>query len=259
MMTLVLKHQDGSQETIKVDKNMSFSPKAGEQFYIDNSSGSKYTLNLVNGDSSVQLVFNTEPKIKLVFDGIVDLIKANDVENKTVLSVLNDSEGIKNLEQTVLNTEFKSDDVISSLRDLLNEGLATVDKVHGVIIDDFGSLTEALASAAAGGPTGDGSTTPSFTLDVPDTTFGGLGDRTLGTRTSRDFTSLNNTGTTVNTTITDATSEGDNGAGTNDVTTVVDDTATTNEDAAINIDVIANDTDVDSKSPVATVTQGANG
>ena len=45
----------------------------------------------------------------------------------------------------------------------------------------------------------------------------------------------------------------------NDVTTVVDDSATTNEDAAINIDVIANDTDVDSKSPVATVTQGANG
>lgn len=45
----------------------------------------------------------------------------------------------------------------------------------------------------------------------------------------------------------------------NDPTVVVDDTATTQEDTAIVIDVIANDTDVDSKSPVETVTQGANG
>lgn len=45
----------------------------------------------------------------------------------------------------------------------------------------------------------------------------------------------------------------------NDVTAVVSDTAITNEDTSIIIDVTANDTDEDAKSPVDTVTQGANG
>ncbi|MBD3842557.1 MAG: cadherin-like domain-containing protein, partial [Campylobacterales bacterium] len=45
----------------------------------------------------------------------------------------------------------------------------------------------------------------------------------------------------------------------NNVTTIVNDIATTNEDEAVTIDVIANDTDIDAKSPVASVTNGANG
>uniref|UniRef100_UPI00260F0EF7 Ig-like domain-containing protein n=1 Tax=uncultured Psychromonas sp. TaxID=173974 RepID=UPI00260F0EF7 len=49
-----------------------------------------------------------------------------------------------------------------------------------------------------------------------------------------------------------------------DLTVVADDTATTNEDAAIDIDVLGNDTDTvdgtaSAVSPVESVTQGANG
>ncbi|MDD5373141.1 MAG: Ig-like domain-containing protein, partial [Sulfurimonas sp.] len=46
----------------------------------------------------------------------------------------------------------------------------------------------------------------------------------------------------------------------NDPTVIVNDTASVNEDSAVIIDVLANDTDIDSaKSPVASVTQGAHG
>ena len=48
-------------------------------------------------------------------------------------------------------------------------------------------------------------------------------------------------------------------AGSAGPTTVVDDTATTVEDTAVDIDLLANDTDVDNKSPVDSVTQGSDG
>ncbi|WP_298749168.1 hypothetical protein, partial [uncultured Arcobacter sp.] len=188
MMNLILKQPNGSYEVIKVDKDMVFDPKEGEGFYFDNFSGSDYVVNLINGGSSIELVLGTEPPIKLVFNGMADLIKANSSNPdapKTVLSIINDAEGIYDLQQTVLNPEFKGDDVYASLRELLDQNLASADKSNGVLIDDFGVLTEALSASAAGQVVSDSSTTPFARNEDSGLIFGGRADRPTGSRSSR--------------------------------------------------------------------------
>ncbi|WP_419765586.1 MAG: immunoglobulin-like domain-containing protein [Arcobacter sp.] len=188
MMNLILKQPNGSYEVIKVDKDMVFDPKEGEGFYFDNFTGSDYVINLLDGGSSIELILGTEPPIKLVFNGMVDLITANSLNPdapKTVLSIINEAEGIYNLQQTVLNPDFKGDDVYASLRELLDQNLASADKSNGVLIDDFGVLTDALSASAAGQVVSDSSTTPP-SIDIETApTFGGRDARPTGSRSSR--------------------------------------------------------------------------
>ncbi|WP_419771265.1 MAG: cadherin domain-containing protein [Candidatus Marinarcus sp.] len=160
MINIVVKSADGSFEVLSVNDAMQFVPKEGDQFYIDNLSGGNYTFNLTDSDKSIELIVNDgSQRISLVFKDMVDLVqKGTDGHSaKTVLGVLDDPEGFYEFQQTVLNSDFKGDDVIASLKELLAQSDASTDKPNGVIIDNFTSLANALSAAAAGGAEGDGS------------------------------------------------------------------------------------------------------
>ncbi|RXJ98618.1 hypothetical protein CRU98_09615 [Arcobacter sp. CECT 8986] len=155
MLNLIVKEPNGTYDVVAVKEDMVITPKAGQQFYFDNYSGSNYTFNLVDGDKSIELIINLDPPVKIVFNDMVDLITDQNGP-KTVLSMIDNPTGIYDLQNTVMNSNFKGDDVISSLKDMLSKSeLASND---GIVIDDFGSLSSALDAAAAGGPQGDTST-----------------------------------------------------------------------------------------------------
>ncbi|RXJ83195.1 immunoglobulin-like domain-containing protein, partial [Arcobacter sp. CECT 8985] len=157
MLNLIIKETDGSYNVVTVKEDMVITPTAGQQFYFDNYSGSKYTFNLVNGDKSIELIINDDPTVKIVFNDMVDLIsKQEDGAEKTVLSVIDNPTGIYDLQNTVMNTNNSSDDVINSLKEMLAD--SSLGSKDGVVIDDFGSLSSALDAAAAGGVQGDTST-----------------------------------------------------------------------------------------------------
>ncbi|PHO17513.1 hypothetical protein CPU12_10110 [Malaciobacter molluscorum LMG 25693] len=162
MLNLIVKEPNGKYDVVSVKEDMVISPKAGQQFYFDNYSGSNYTFNLVDGDKSIELIINLDPPVKIIFNDMVDLI-TNQGDEKTVLGMINNPTGIYDLQNTVMNTNFKGDDVISSLKDMLSKSeLGTND---GILIDNFGSLSSALDAAAAGGPQGDTSTFNPISFD----------------------------------------------------------------------------------------------
>lgn len=74
MLNLIIKEPNGDYEVLKVHENMTFKPKEGQQFYFDNYSGSNYTFNLLDGDKSIELIVNTRPRVKIVFEDMVELI-----------------------------------------------------------------------------------------------------------------------------------------------------------------------------------------
>ncbi|MBT8144509.1 MAG: tandem-95 repeat protein, partial [Gammaproteobacteria bacterium] len=131
---------------------------------------------------------------------------------------------------------------------------AVTDENNAVVIDvlandsdpDGDSLSVASVSAAANGSVANNGGTVTYT---PDPDFFGTDTFTY---TITDGELLSNTATvtvTVNEEVTD-----------NTAPTAVDDAATTDQDVAVNIDVLANDSDVDGDPlTVASVTQPANG
>ncbi len=83
---------------------------------------------------------------------------------KTVLGIMDDDDGMKELNETALNNEFQGDKVITDLKELLSDTSNPDENYqNGIIIDDFGSLLEKLDAAAAGGELGQGS---GFTNDL---------------------------------------------------------------------------------------------
>ncbi|RYA23239.1 hypothetical protein CRU96_08705, partial [Malaciobacter halophilus] len=159
MLKLMIKELNGEVKSLDVTENLVITPKAGQQFYFNNLDGHKYTMNLQDSEKSVVLNMDLgTTKVKIVFKNIVDLILEENVEDKNILGIIKDEEGLEELNQTVLNDDFKGDDVIKSLKDLLAQSSINPEETNGVIIDDFGSLTSMLDAAAAGGAEGDTST-----------------------------------------------------------------------------------------------------
>jgi len=138
--------------------------------------------------------------------------------------------------------------IVNSVDDLtvVKDDSATTDEDTAVNIDvlandtdvDTKSPVASVTQGANGTVTVNGDGTVKYT---PNTNFNG----------TDTFTYTNDEGNTATVTVTVNPVD--------DPTTIVNDSATTDEDTAVNIDVLANDTDVDTKSPVASVTQGANG
>ncbi len=162
MIKLIIKNPNGLVETKEISENTTFSPSAGQQFYFDNSDGSRqYTFNLKDGESSIELVFaGNGERIVIVLENMADFIKASDgianEKEKTVLGIMNDEDGLKELNETALNYDFEGDNVISQLKELLadtNNPDPTF--LDGIVIDGFGALAEQLDAAAAGGEVGD--------------------------------------------------------------------------------------------------------
>ncbi|WP_147525221.1 immunoglobulin-like domain-containing protein [Malaciobacter canalis] len=159
MLKLMIKEANGEVKSLDVTENLVISPKAGQQFYFNNLDGHKYTMSLQDSEKSVVLNMDLgTTKVKIIFKNIVDSILEENIEDKNILGIIKDQEGLDELNQTVLNDDFKGDDVIKSLKDLLAQSSINPEETNGVIIDDFGSLTSVLEAAAAGGAEGDTST-----------------------------------------------------------------------------------------------------
>lgn len=156
MIELITKNLDGTQTIKSITNNETIIPTKSQQLFFNNLEGQKYTFNLLDGEKSIELVFldkdGQHTKIKL--ENIAELIKSSDVvtneSSKTVLGIIDDKEGMDELEQTALNSDFQGDNVISELKELLSTSSQGEDFLNGIIIDDFGSLVEVLDAAAAG-------------------------------------------------------------------------------------------------------------
>ncbi|RXJ77344.1 hypothetical protein CRV03_06570, partial [Arcobacter sp. F155] len=162
MIKVIIKNVDGSKEVKELTEGMLIKPEPGQQFYFDNLDSKKHVMNLTDGEASIELTFDADgQKYVFNFQGMADLIRESNLtsKNKSVLGIINDQEGMDELNQTVLNPEFKSDNIIRELKDLLSKGTAGEEIQNGIIIDDFGALAEQLDAAAAGGATSNGSST----------------------------------------------------------------------------------------------------
>ncbi|WP_417334290.1 hypothetical protein, partial [Halarcobacter sp.] len=161
MIKVIIKNVDGSKEVRELTEGMVIKPEPGQQFYFDNLDSKKHVMSLTDGESSIELTFDSDgQKYVFNFQGMADLIKESNLssENKSVLGIINDQEGMDELNQTVLNPEFKSDNIIRELKDLLAQTDGNANQ-NGIIIDDFGSLVEQLDAAAAGESASNGSST----------------------------------------------------------------------------------------------------
>ncbi|WP_072682306.1 DUF5801 repeats-in-toxin domain-containing protein, partial [Arcobacter sp. LA11] len=179
MIKLIIKNPDGSQTTKEITQDTTLSPSAGQQFYFDNTDGSrKYTFNLSDGDESVELIFaGNGERLVLNLKGMAELIKQSDdavnENTKTVLGIMDDNDGMKELNETALNNDFQGDKVISELKELLADTTnPDEDYQNGIIIDDFGALLERLDAAAAGGELGQGSGFTNDTIDPSGQVYG---------------------------------------------------------------------------------------
>lgn len=155
MLKIIIKDLEGVQNIDILSKEKTLFVKESQQIFFDNLDAKKYSFNLLDGENSIELKFldkNGEyTHIKL--ENMANLIKKSyGVKNenlKTVLGIINDDEGMNELEQTVLNPSFQGNDIISNLKELLSKSEQDEENVNGIIIDDFGSLVEALESSEA--------------------------------------------------------------------------------------------------------------
>ena len=151
VLNLFIKEPDGNYSSIKVNSNMQIDIKEGQQLYFDNYY-EKYTVSLTDGDKSIKMIFEVGgERVSLVLSNMAELIKQSDkqTENKTVLTIIADVEGILDLQETVFNTNFSGGDVIKELKERLAESEG--ESSHGIVIDDFGSLFSYLEASASAG------------------------------------------------------------------------------------------------------------
>ena len=250
MIKLILKNIDGSQSTQNISKDISLDTSLGQELYFINLDGLEYSINLVEDEKSIELVFiNNGIEQKILIHNMTDLIKTSEQltlkESKSVLGIINDQEGLNELNNTALNDDFKSDNVIRALKELLEESPQGEDITNSIIINSFSSLLENLGASAAGG---DGAGDGSFFLGNQVNPFS-LNNNIQGRGRGSDFSDERSFGT--------STAE-DN---LNDNPVAVDDIISVNEDASATvIDVLANDSDLDGDTiRVDSVTQPSNG
>ncbi len=147
MLKIIIK-DISTQETkvLELNNNVDFKLKENEQFFIDNSEGSIYKIELINNEKSLKILFQTNPNIEIILKDVVELVS----NNKSILGIIDTKEGLEELNKTVLNDNFEGDNVISSLKEMLSKSSLSEDIKDGIIIDDFGSLTNAMEATAAG-------------------------------------------------------------------------------------------------------------
>ncbi len=217
MIKLILKNIDGSQSTQDISKDISINTSLGQELYFINLDGLEYNINLVEDEKSIELVFNKNGiEQKILIHNMTDLIKTSEQlpleKSKSILGIINDQEGLSELNSTALNNDFKGDNVIRALKELLDESPQGEDTNNGVIIDSFGALLENLGASAAGGDgAGDGSfflgdQVDPFSLNnnIPGRGRGSnFGDeRSFGNSTAQELLNTNTLDTSANASIT---------------------------------------------------------
>lgn len=152
MIKLLVRQTNGEVQEQEIQNGMNFQPLEGEQFYFVGAKD--YTFSLSGDGKSVVLNLDDNgQKIKLVLENMADLIKSNNPADVfslvTALGVSTTSEGDAEILNAINNSDLQNGQIIDLLKsDFSNSTMAEID---GAIIDDFGSLAEALEAAAAGG------------------------------------------------------------------------------------------------------------
>ncbi len=147
MIKLISKGQSNSTEIKTVIKDMILNPSKGEQFFINNSEGLKYKINLINNEKSIEIVLETNPQLKIIFKNFVDVISDSD-DKKSVICLLNTKEGLEEFNKA--NLSFKDEELIENLKKLLSSSSIKGNAKDGIVIDDFKSLTDSMQATAAG-------------------------------------------------------------------------------------------------------------
>ncbi|WP_188619031.1 Ig-like domain-containing protein, partial [Christiangramia forsetii] len=210
----------------------------------------------LSGDDAADFTINSS-------NGVVSMI-ARDFENP----VDTDSDNNYELTITATDSDGNTDSESWSVRvtDVTETADFTINTINNATIDENSKYTSVTPSLAGDAPIG----SVTYTISGADAAlFEVNADTGVVTLTEKDFENPADANTDnsyeVTLTATDADGNTDSESWTvsvenvNELTTINDDTPTTNEDTVVDIDVVANDTDVDDKSAVTSVTQPANG
>lgn len=145
-MLLVIKKTTEEIKEIDISKSIGLNVKKGEHFYLDNSKGFDYKINLVESKNIVQLQIESEPTIKITFNNMLPLLS----NKQALIGLINTKEGLTEFTQVVnADTNYDSN-IIDNLKELLSQSSLGKDIKDGIIIDDFTSLTNALSEIASG-------------------------------------------------------------------------------------------------------------
>ncbi|MCJ8328073.1 MAG: hypothetical protein MJK08_13340, partial [Campylobacterales bacterium] len=151
-MKLFIRTYDGTYKTQEITENIILEPVKGEQLYFDNSH-SDYLFNIIDSGKSIEIIFvvNSE-RIKVILKGMIPLItetqNLNNQNYKSILGIVNDEEGFRELEETVLNSNYHDNNIIDRLKSLLEESTNS-EVSNGVIIDNFDSLYGLLEASSS--------------------------------------------------------------------------------------------------------------
>ncbi len=146
MVTLIIKNQVGNIEIKTISEDIILNAKKGEQFFLDNSDGLKYSISLIDNEKSLVILLETNPQIKIIFKNFVEII-SNLNDTKSVLCILNTKESLDKFNS--ISNSLKDEEIIASLKKQLLTFSINTDTKDTIIIDDFNSLTASMQATAA--------------------------------------------------------------------------------------------------------------
>ncbi|MFV0561928.1 hypothetical protein, partial [Malaciobacter mytili] len=146
MVTLIVKNQFGNMEIKTISRDIILNAKKGEQFFLDNSDGLKYSISLIDNGKSLIILLETNPQIKIIFKNFVEII-SNVNDTKSALCILNTKESLEKFNS--LSSSLKDEEIIASFKKQLLTFSINTDIKDTIIIDDFNSLTASMQVSAA--------------------------------------------------------------------------------------------------------------
>ena len=151
-MKMIIKDTDGSVRQVEVENGMNVDVQPGQQIFVTGANKSDFSTSDDNQDMSLHLVDENGEKITIELPGMAGLVASNDPTDPfgltTALGVSTTAEGDAEIDKIVNNPELEIGQIIDQLKEALAQSNSGADK-DGTVIDDFGSMTEALTASAA--------------------------------------------------------------------------------------------------------------
>ena len=140
IMILYVRSEDGSIQQVEVTKDLVINPASGQQFYFDDNHGD-YKLSLANDDQDVNLAIDVNGTIvNIYFSDMVPLLNNSD----SALAIAKNENGTQEIQDNLQNQTFSGQEILDALN-------AAFEENNIALVQDFGSLTNELDAAAAGG------------------------------------------------------------------------------------------------------------
>ena len=140
IMILYVRSEDGSIQQVEVTKDLVINPASGQQFYFDDNHGD-FKLSLANDDQDVNLAIDVNGTIvNVYFSDMVPLLNNND----SALAIAKNENGTQEIQDNLQNQTFSGQEILDALN-------AAFEENNIALVQDFGSLTNELDAAAAGG------------------------------------------------------------------------------------------------------------